>query len=679
MRKTFTLILLFGITVLFGQIDEQEVDSLLQVVEMSNLDTNEVKALYTLTHWLSQKEPEAAENYANRAIQLADSLGWSKGMALGYKNLGFVHRNNSRLNQSLEPFQKSLAIFEAIKDKSGMASLVNELGVTYFYLGDYSQAIEYFKQASDLEFELGNIYRSAGLQMNIGNVYKHRSNYPMALESFEKAFDLQSSIDDHKLMASTLLNIGSLHILLNENDKAIISFKEGLENAELANNTEYIGSACLSLSSIFMVKKQFKEALDYANKGLNSYKEVDFHTGVPVAIHSIGLIYYAKGDNKKALENYEEAYSLLENTNIKHELGKLYNSLAEVWTDMGDTKKALGYARKAKVLGEELGHIEVQKNALFFLQKNYAAIGNSKSAYENLNNYNLLNDSLLNESKIKEITQIEMQYAFNREQLADSLAFENEKIILKSEVKRERQARWFFLGIAGLLGLLAMVLYRNNQRRRQTNQLLSEQKSEIEKKSQQNELLLKEIHHRVKNNLQTISSLLFLQSAHIEDSDVRQAVSAGQHRVESMALIHQKLYQRDNLASIEMKDYLTNLGKSLIDTFSPNPDKIDLKIEMEELELDVDTAVPLGLIANEVITNSLKYAFPNGNAGEIKINMTQNEQEKLELLIKDNGVGNSNIKKENSFGLQLIDLLTSQLGGKMEKGQENGYWVRLQV
>ncbi len=140
------------------------------------------------------------------------------------------------------------------------------------------------------------------------------------------------------------------------------------------------------------------------------------------------------------------------------------------------------------------------------------------------------------------------------------------------------------MGLALLLALIAFSFYRNARTRKQAHALLSAPKAEIEAKSRQNELLLKEIHHRVKNNLQTISSLLYLQSA----------------------LIHQKLYQRDNLTTIEMKGYLADLGQSLIQTFDADPERLRFTLDMPELELDVDTAVTLGLITNELITNSLK-------------------------------------------------------------------------
>lgn len=207
---------------------------------------------------------------------------------------------------------------------------------------------------------------------------------------------------------------------------------------------------------------------------------------------------------------------------------------------------------------------------------------------------------------------------------------------------------------------------------------IREQRDEIQKQNAEKELLLKEIHHRVKNNLQTVSSLLNLQSEHIDDEAARAAVAAGQHRVQSMALIHQKLYQRENLAAIEMKEYLSQLGEGLLESFGVNDDQVQFKIEMEELELDVDSAIPIGLIVNELLTNSLKYAFPDEQKGEIVLLMDVEGEKSLSMTLSDNGIGASEEAdpRGTSFGSQLIKLLTRQLGGKQEILEIDGFGVQ---
>ncbi|MEZ4950380.1 MAG: sensor histidine kinase [Saprospiraceae bacterium] len=187
--------------------------------------------------------------------------------------------------------------------------------------------------------------------------------------------------------------------------------------------------------------------------------------------------------------------------------------------------------------------------------------------------------------------------------------------------------------------------------------------------------MLKEIHHRVKNNLQTISSLLSLQSESISDKTALDAVQESKNRVASMALIHQKLYQGDNLAAIEMRDYFETIGRAVKDSFGEKARHISFDVDMSRVELDVDTAIPIGLITNELITNSLKYAFPKNQEGQISIQLSRENNGLLKLKIADNGVGIPAGLKEkdgSGFGTLLIQLLTSQLGGTLEKSNEEG-------
>lgn len=199
----------------------------------------------------------------------------------------------------------------------------------------------------------------------------------------------------------------------------------------------------------------------------------------------------------------------------------------------------------------------------------------------------------------------------------------------------------------------------------------------LDTRNEKIEILLKEIHHRVKNNLQTISSLLYLQSSHIQEPHIKEAVKAGQSRVESMALIHQKLYQREDLGSIEMKDYLQTLGNSLVETYSHMDKEIELVVDMDEIEMDIDKAVPMGLIANELITNSLKYAFSNTKKGIISVH-AKVVSDQIKFRISDNGIGKISLNGSDSgFGSQLVSLLTKQLNGTLENGSENGYWTSI--
>jgi len=190
-------------------------------------------------------------------------------------------------------------------------------------------------------------------------------------------------------------------------------------------------------------------------------------------------------------------------------------------------------------------------------------------------------------------------------------------------------------------------------------------------KNAENELLLKEIHHRVKNNLEVVSSLLALQSAQIDDPNTKDAMLEGQNRVQSIGIVHQKLYQGTNLGAIEMKDYFINLGESILDSFGAEK-RVTIDCAMEQLDVDIDTAVPLGLIVNELLTNTLKYAFPEGKNGIVRIKLEKRRDGILQLEVSDNGVGKSGVTKGTGFGSQLVSLLTQQLSGSMREEVKDG-------
>jgi len=189
------------------------------------------------------------------------------------------------------------------------------------------------------------------------------------------------------------------------------------------------------------------------------------------------------------------------------------------------------------------------------------------------------------------------------------------------------------------------------------------------------EVLLKEIHHRVKNNLQIVSSLLNLQTNFIEDEDIVSSLNDSRTRVESMALVHEKLYQSENLAQIDFGEYIHTLAYHVFDSFESLPQAVQLKVEADSIPMDVDVAIPCGLIVNELITNSLKYAFADRPGGVISVELRSRGEREVELRIGDDGVGfppEIDFRRTDSLGMQLVVDLTSQLEGEMQLVEGRG-------
>lgn len=198
---------------------------------------------------------------------------------------------------------------------------------------------------------------------------------------------------------------------------------------------------------------------------------------------------------------------------------------------------------------------------------------------------------------------------------------------------------------------------------------------QINQSLQEKEVLLKEVHHRVKNNLQVISSILNLQSSYVKDEATLNVLRESQNRIKSMAFIHESLYQADNFSSINFSDYVINLLQNLMQSYSKLNQTVKLNVDLQTVFLNLDLAIPCGLIINEIVSNALKYAFPENKEGDEIIIMMKTEGDNLKLILGDNGVGlpqNIDYKNTESLGLQLVVTLVGQLNGSVELDNTNG-------
>ncbi len=263
---------------------------------------------------------------------------------------------------------------------------------------------------------------------------------------------------------------------------------------------------------------------------------------------------------------------------------------------------------------------------------------------------------------------------------------------LRQEIIERQQAEASLRASEERYATLASILEITNEeleirvarRTAELRQVMAELQEEIIERKQaetkitaslkEKEVLLKEIHHRVKNNLQVISSLLKLQSSYVKDEKVLALFEESNNRVKTMALIHEKLYHSPNLAQINAQEYINNLTNNILHSYSIFNKKIKLSLDVEDILLDIDTAIPCGLIINELVSNSLKYAFIKKEEGLVLLKFSKNKHQEITLLVKDNGIGlqeGLKIEEADSLGLQLVYNLTEQLEGdiKIKRGQ----------
>ncbi len=427
-----------------------------------------------------------------------------------------------------------------------------------------------------------------------------------------------------------------------------------------------VGNAWLFTAVAHARMKQFDSAMICAEKSIGFFKIADRPDRLAQANVKIGNIIEMQGKFAQATPYYQEYFDFAKQQNDSATLGFAHTYLAFNLYSLKKYHLAEQHAEQIlKLLPAEKTPFD-HGVGLQYLSGIREGLGDFRGALEFERKYSQLRDSTMTRERSQQVAEMEARFQNNQKQAEIQL--------LEKDKSRQRTVIWSVLALLSVVLAATFFIFRANQKKTAANralaaanEILAAQKTEIEAKNQQNELLLKEIHHRVKNNLQVVSSLLDLQAQHVRDESTLDALREGQNRVESMGLIHQKLYLGDNLTSIEMGEYLKNLTDFLLASFGKTPAQIKTKLEIAELRLDVDTAIPLGLICNELITNALKYAFPENRPGELHIGLAETSENNLLLSIADTGGGAAeNLPKGTGFGNQLVRLLSKKLDGTVE-------------
>lgn len=615
-RITFLVIIILN-QVIFSQ--NKTVDSLNISLSKETVIGNKLELLNKIVGIESNTDLKRALVYARQGILLSNEIKDKNWQPKFNEMKGRIHANLLELDSASYHFDKALNEYVAINDKKG-------------------QATTYFK---------------------IGWVHKKKGELEKAMEVDIKALRLMESIDNHIGIAGANNRISEDLSRQERNSESLEYAKKNIEfclknklNEELVYAYTSAGSACIAMNNPQESFFYFDKALSLAKSlGFNPMTLSDFNNNLGNALKRLGKY-------NEALTSYETSLALAKQTNYKNAINTVTANLGEINLLTGNYKDALLYQLQTVKFQEE-------DNDLSNLTENY---GHISTIYEKLGNYpmalqyqkkaRVMRDSTAKIESDKTMSELLTQYETEKK--------ENTIASQKTQLAQQNLVQWLSIGLVCLLLGFLFFGYKSYQTRTKSNQLLAA-------KNQQNELLLKEIHHRVKNNLELVKSLISLQSAQLEDSVTKDAMIASQNRVQSMGIIHQKLYQGNNLGSIEMKDYFLNLGEGILDTFNTD-DKVKIECAMDHLELDVDTAVPIGLIVNELLTNALKYAFPDDSKGNISISLSKSNSETLTLNVSDNGIGKIKglAPKGTGFGSQLVQLLTQQLNGEMKEDNQNG-------
>lgn len=474
----------------------------------------------------------------------------------------------------------------------------------------------------------------------IGNIYKENDDYPSALEAAEKGLAVAQSIKDTaQIIFLMRLRAMFTHSYGTDTDNKNLQLKSlqlHLEGLRIAQSSPKFERSRIgyydNISQYYKNTEDYDKGIFYARKGVELAQKYDQRRSLTYSYNWLGEIFFYQGQHEKGISYLEEALQIAVSIKSAFREMEINNTLYECYHSIGNDKKALVYYKRRTKISDSL---QVHKN-------------------------------------LTQIEQLQVQYQTEKK---------DQQISLLAAVNRGKTKETIFV-LAGLVILFVLfvflfILYRSIRHR---NILLTANNQTINEQSQKLQLLMKELHHRVKNNLQIVSSLLSLQSNYLSDKDAQRAVKMGQQRIEAMSLIHRSLYMQENPNIVNMQEYITDLLESIMQSFGIDKADFDLILNIEITEMDVDIALPLGLIINEWVTNALKYAYKDGGRPLLLLSLKPNQGILLE--IKDNGPGMSYEtweKPSNSFGIKLVKVLSRQLRGECRIEQDDGTRFNLQI
>jgi two-component system, sensor histidine kinase PdtaS len=643
MKKQLLLLLLIAFPfVLHANLHGQRrIDSLVQRLSEAKDDTGKVKILNGIAYGLAFINPEEGISYGIRGLKLSEELKWKRGIALLDNTLGYACQAKSDFQLAIKYGLAALAIDEEIGDKMGTAAALG----------------------------------------NIAGCYLAQTNYPLALEYYFRTLKIAEELNDKPTIALTLLGIG---IVYDENkgyNKAMDYYSVALRKFEELRDKRNIATCLSNIGQTYQHQHQYGLAVDNNLKALKIFEELGDKYGVMVSEGIAGEAYLLEGDYPRALEFYFKALKLSREVGSKEYIAAHICSIGEIYLEiakdssrkimpdsfipagrLANLDKAIEYLRKGVETSAEINTLSMLIKYQCLLSEAYRLNGDYGNALKHYEAYSKIKDSVFStDNKIK-IANL----ATERETSLKEKQIEINKL---AETKKRNERSMFMAGF-GLLSVVILVVVRNYN----TQKNASREKGEL---LRQKDVLMKEIHHRVKNNLQVISALLDLQLNSITDEHAIEAMTESTSRVRSISLIHQQLYQNENITEIEFSRFAKDLLFQITSVFRKLGQTVVMRKEMPETILDIDTAVPLGLILNELMTNSFKYAFAGTADGTLEITLHHKKNDYI-LKYCDSGPGlpdNFDMLSSKSMGMKVMHSLSKQIGGRFSYEPETKNFV----
>ncbi len=557
----------------------------------------------------------------------------------------------------------SALVYYRISQVSGtspalQASTYNGMGVCFSRLGLTDSAIVAYTKGLRLYEDLRDTLNSTIIHTNLAILYKDRGLYDKALDHAFYAARAHERSGNRQALASAFNTISLVYLKLQDRDQALSYARKALSLRKAIGYQKGIAQSYTNLGEIWLALNQYDSALASLEQAYQLKNSLgDLHS-VASTLNNLGNLYQRQGRYDEALRYYEESLRTKDQSRDLQGLAVTWNNVGRVQVRLS-LPEAHASLLRAEQLIRQTGMLEELSDNL----RMQADLLRQKSRFADAlvvtQELMLVKDSLLNKQKADVMTDLLVKYESEKKEQEIALLRERDRVVQSELTLRKYQVYALLVGLI-LVAAIAFLVYRNLRLARESRNRIS--------------LLLKELHHRVKNNLQLLSSVFGLQSQYLNEPAAILAVRSSESRVNAMALIHKKLYDGTMERSVSLREYVAELVQYLMKAYDFSEQELNVTLDIPPVEVDVDKAIPIGLIVNELVSNSLKYAFPDKAGAAITVAFRM-QDDKMELEVRDNGKGlatGPEAKAPQSFGLRMVNLLVRQLKGRYEVDSRSG-------
>lgn len=661
------LVFILSLLLIFWQprVIAQSIDSLKQSLIKY---PESIPVLNALAHEYSRSYLDSSLFYSRQAINLGLESGDSSNLAESYYLRGVVLEQKSRFDSALNAFHASLSYSKAMDFIKQTAYTLNSLGILHDQLGHKDSSFFYYERCLE-HFQLfDNPNAKASVLYNIGMLYESSGNYAQALTKYFESLTIREQHGPALKKAICLQGIAMLYQKQKKYNLARAYFAKAQRNIDPEYEAFHLEILYSNLADLFLEMQEKDSARHYIDSTKRMARTLNDEEGLAFASLLESELEIFDNNLLNALELAKNAYNAYRSFNYPEMEVQALLKQAKILHLLKRPLDANSITEKSLERYKYLNSKDLMRDHHALLADLHEELGLYQTALKHQQLFYTYQDSIYNVQLAGELADLRTKFESEKNaRLIDRLSMAKEQQDIELQKFRD-QILWLFLGLI-FLGVIAMIILKFYRDRNFVASQLEEKNAIIEDALSERELLLKEIHHRVKNNLQIISSLLGIQSDTLISAS--EVIKTSQDRIQAMALIHEKLYQSEHLNSLNAKQYIESLVLQYRAGYTDNMHGPVFESQLEEITLPLDKLVPIGLILNECITNSIKHAAPSQNDNIIQISFTQMNN-KIFLIIADNGSGFDPDTSKSNLGIRLIEGLAGQLNGILRITTKNG-------